>query len=275
MPLSLDEIRALCTKEELALVLSSHSPAIEKFSPAEIKTYVLNTRKHVDKWQKLSRGQARTESRKTGAPDHDSRSHAKHTLFKETLAVYEARLAVLDTIPTVASSAGRKTPAVIRNQKTRVTRQTTRKELHRTKKKINSAAAKVAPTVPAVAAAPATTTKKVATKKKAKPSTKSATKKGTKKAVAAKQVLAKTAAVRAAKRVIIAPDAVPSTAVKPATKTVAAKKVAPGTTPSQKTKIAGKAKANRVAISNRSTNIAGHVSAKGKRSQARRDSKSR
>jgi hypothetical protein len=272
MPLSLDEIRALCTKEELALVLSSHSPAIEKFSPAEIKTYVLNTRKHVDKWQKLSRGQARTESRKTGAPDHDSRSHAKHTLFKETLAVYEARLAVLDTIPTVASSAGRKTPAVIRNQKTRVTRQTTRKELHRTKKKINSAAAKVAPTVPAVAAP---TTKKVATKKKAKPSTKSATKKGTKKAVAAKQVLAKTAAVRAAKRVTVAPDAVPSTAVKPATKIVAAKKVAPGTTPSQKTKIAGKAKANRVAISNRSTNIAGHVSAKGKRSQARRDSKSR
>lgn len=271
MPFSIDEIRELCTKEELAIVLASHSPALEKLSPADVKKHASNARKLSDKWQKLSRGQARTESRKSGSPDLDSRSHAKHTLFKEVLGVFESRSAAIESLPTVTSGAGRKTPAAIRTQQARVTRQTTRKELHGTKKKLNAAAKAAAPAKPAAAAA--STTTKVATKKKAKPATKS-TKKGTTKAAAAKKALNKTAASRAARRPVAA-DAKPATSVKPAVKAVAAKKVAPALTTAQKTALAGKAKANRAAISNRTSNIAGHVSGKGKRAQARRDTKSR
>ncbi|MFN7731379.1 MAG: hypothetical protein ACK5OB_05730 [Pirellula sp.] len=272
MPFSTDEIRELCTKEELAIVLASQSPALEKLSPAEVKKHASNARKLSDKWQKLSRGQARTESRKSGSPDLDSRSHAKHTLFKEVLGVFESRSAAIENLPTVTSGAGRKTPSAIRTQQARVTRQTTRKELHGTKKKLNAAAKAAAPAKPAAAAA--STTTKVATKKKAKPATKTA-KKGTTKAAAAKKALNKTAATRAARRPTVSADAKPATSVKPAVKAVAAKKVAPATTTAQKTALAGKAKANRVAISNRTSNIAGHVSGKGKRAQARRDTKSR
>jgi len=271
MPFSTDEIRELCTKEELAIVLASQSPALEKLSPADVKKHASNARKLSDKWQKLSRGQARTESRKSGSPDLDSRSHAKHTLFKEVLGVFETRSAAIESLPTVTSGAGRRTPSAIRTQQARVTRQTTRKELHGTKKKLNAAAKAAAPAKPAAAAA---STTKVATKKKAKPATKTA-KKGTTKAAAAKKALNKTAATRAARRPTVSADAKPATSVKPAVKAVAAKKVAPATTTAQKTALAGKAKANRVAISNRTSNIAGHVSGKGKRAQARRDSKSR
>jgi hypothetical protein len=46
-------------------------------------------------------------------------------------------------------------------------------------------------------------------------------------------------------------------------------------TPAAKAQLEGRAKANRVKLSNRTSNIAGHVSGKGKRAQAKRDSKGR
>lgn len=271
MPLSLDEIRALCTKEELALVLASRSPSIEKLSSTEVKKHAVNSRKMADKWQKLSRGQARTESRKTGAPDLDSRSHAKHELFKETLDVFEARLAAIESVPTVTSSAERKPAAAVRTQAARAARQSTRKQLHGTKKKINASAAPAAvPKTATVKSPPVkSATVKKGTKKATKP-TKTATKKGATKSAAAKQALVKTAATRAAKK-----PAAASTSVQPKTKSVSVKKITPAISPAQKTALGGKLKADRKAISNRTSNIAGHVSAKGKRAQARRDSKTR
>jgi hypothetical protein len=274
MPLSLDEIRALCTKEELALVLASHSPSIEKLSSTEVKKHAVNSRKMADKWQKLSRGQARTESRKTGAPDLDSRSHAKLELFKETLDVFEARLVAMQSVPTVTSSSERKPAAAVRTQAARAARQSTRKQLHGTKKKINAAATPAAPKAATVktTAVKSTPVKsapvKKGTKKATKP-TKTATKKGATKSAAAKQALVKTAATRAAKK----PAA--STSVQPKAKPVTVKKITPAISPAQKTALSGKLKADRKAISNRTSNIAGHVSAKGKRAQARRDSKTR
>ncbi|MFN9987503.1 MAG: hypothetical protein ACK52S_18295, partial [Pirellula sp.] len=90
------------------------------------------------------------------------------------------------------------------------------------------------------------------------------------KAAATKAALVKTAAARAAKK----GPAAAAAASKPAPAKAASTKVKPSTA-AQRTQLAGKAKANRVAISNRTSNIAGHVSGKGKRVQAKRDSKGR
>ncbi|MCE2752975.1 MAG: hypothetical protein LW720_13915, partial [Pirellula sp.] len=78
MSLSLDEVRLLCTKAEYSLVAESRTPAIEKLTAMKLKTNTANARKLVDKWQKLSRGQSRDESRKTGEPDLASKTYTKH-----------------------------------------------------------------------------------------------------------------------------------------------------------------------------------------------------
>ena len=256
MSLSQDEIRSLCTKPELALVVASQSPALEKLSLAELKKHAANTRKLTDKWQGLSRSQSRTESRKSGSPDLDSRSHAKQNLLKETLATFEARLKVMESVPSVAPTTAKPT-ATVRAKAARVVRQTTKKDLHRTKQSINAVAAPAPKVAPAPKAAAATAAK---TTKKAKPKSAPVKKTTATKSAATKAALVKTAAARDAS--------------KPAPAKVASIKVK-SSTAAQRTQLAGKAKANRVAISNRTSNIAGHVSGKGKRVQAKRDSKGR
>jgi hypothetical protein len=266
MSLSQDEIRSLCTKPELALVVASQSPALEKLSLAELKKHASNTRKLTDKWQGLSRSQSRTESRKSGSPDLDSRSHAKQSLLKETLAKFEARLKVMESVPSVAPNTAKPT-ATVRAKAARVVRQTTKKDLHRTKQSINAVAAPASKVAPAPKAAATTAAK---TTKKAKPKSAPVKKTTTTKAAATKAALVKTAAARAAKK----GPAAAAAASKPAPAKAASTKVK-SSTAAQRTQIAGKAKANRVAISNRTSNIAGHVSGKGKRVQAKRDSKGR
>ena len=49
-------------------------------------------RKLTDKWQDLSRTQAPTESRKSGSPNLESRTHAKHDLFRAAMESFEAKL---------------------------------------------------------------------------------------------------------------------------------------------------------------------------------------
>jgi hypothetical protein len=106
-----------------------------------------------------------------------------------------------------------------------------------------------------------------------------AVKASTKKAPAAKseavkKTLVKTAAKRTAKRAEVAASAPALAGPKKVVKTTAKPGiVAP--TPAAKAQLAASAKSNRVKLSNRSSNIAGHVSAKGKRAQAKRDSKGR
>jgi hypothetical protein len=264
MSLSLQEIRELCTKPELSLVLASQSPALENLSSTELKKHAVNARKLVDKWQDLSRAQARTESRKSGSPSLDGRTHAKHDLFRAAMEAFEARLNSTAAKPPMLASK-RPVKSTVRAAEAKATRQSTRKQLHATKKKINAASV----TIP-TAVVPAVTVKAVKiTPTKAKPKA-SAPKKVSANASATKQALVKTASARAAKRTT-ASVAAP---LKPATKKKSTSQVAPGTA-AQRATLGGKAKANRVAISNRTSKILGHVSAKGKRTQAKRDSKGR
>ena len=264
MSLSLDEIRLLCTKAEFALISASRSPAIEKLSVVELKKNAANARKLSDKWQKLSRGQSRSESRKTGEPNLDSKSYAKQQAAHDALLAYEAALANASTVTTVEATAKKLTPRQ-RTASARVSRQAARTELQGVKKTLNKAAK--------------TTSRKAATAKPAaapaaKPAAaKPATKSATTKSAAAKKTLVKTAAKRTAKRAAVA-STVPTSQVKKIVKETAKTGIVVPT-PAAKAQLAGKAKANRVKLSNRTSNIAGHVSGKGKRAQAKRDSKGR
>jgi hypothetical protein len=240
----------------------------------------------VDKWQKLSRGQSRDESRKTGEPDLASKTYTKHQVMHEALEAYQARLAVAATTATVEASAKKLTPRE-RTASARASRQSARTELQGVKKTVNKvakarsiqAAKKAAPVkATPVKAAPAKPTVKAAPVKTA-PVKAAAVKATTKKAPAAKseaakKTLVKTAAKRTAKRAEVAASAPAIAAPKKVVKTTAKPGiVAP--TPAAKAQLAASAKSNRVKLSNRSSNIAGHVSAKGKRAQAKRDSKGR
>jgi hypothetical protein len=286
MSLSLDEVRLLCTKAEYALVAESRTPAIEQLTAMKLKTNTANARKLVDKWQKLSRGQSRDERRKTGEPDLASKTYTKHQVMHEALEAYQARLAVAATTASVEASAKKLTPRE-RTASARVARQSARTELQGVKKTVNKVAkarsiqaakkatpVKAAPAKPAVKAAPAKATPVKAAAVKA-----TAVKATTKKAPAAKseavkKTLVKTAAKRTAKRAEVAASAPALAAPKKVVKTTAKPGIV-AATPAVKAQLAASAKSNRVKLSNRSSNIAGHVSAKGKRAQAKRDSKGR
>jgi hypothetical protein len=245
----------------------------------------------VDKWQKLSRGQSRDESRKTGEPDLASKTYTKHQVMHEALEAYQARLAVVATTASVEASAKKLTPRE-RTASARVSRQSARTELQGVKKTVNKvakarsiqAAKKAAPVKAApVKAAPVKSTPvKAAPVKaavKAAPVKATAVKASTKKAPAskseaAKKTLVKTAAKRTAKRAEVASSA-PALAVPKKVVKTTAKPGIVAATPAAKAQLTASAKSNRVKLSNRSSNIAGHVSAKGKRAQAKRDSKGR
>lgn len=287
MSLSLDEVRLLCTKAEYALVAESRTPAIEQLTAMKLKTNTANARKLVDKWQKLARGQSRDESRKTGEPDLASKTYTKHQVMHEALEAYQARLAVAATTATVEASAKKLTPRE-RTASARASRQSARTELQGVKKTVNKvakarsiqAAKKAAPVkATPVKAAPVKAAPVKAAPVKATPVKAAPVKASTKKAPAAKseavkKTLVKTAAKRTAKRAEVAASAPAIAAPKKVVKTTAKPGiVAP--TPAAKAQLAASAKSNRVKLSNRSSNIAGHVSAKGKRAQAKRDSKGR
>ena len=291
MSLSLDEVRLLCTKAEYSLVAESRTPAIEQLTAMKLKTNTANARKLVDKWQKLARGQSRDESRKTGEPDLASKTYTKHQVMHEALEAYQARLAVAATTATVEASAKKLTPRE-RTASARVARQAARTELQGVKKTVNKVAkarsiqaakkaapVKATPAKPAVKAAPVKAAAVKTAPVKTAPVKAAAVKATVKKAPAAKseavkKTLVKTAAKRTAKRAEVAASAPAIAAPKKVVKTTAKPGiVAP--TPAAKAQLAASAKSNRVKLSNRSSNIAGHVSAKGKRAQAKRDSKGR
>ena len=286
MSLSLDEVRLLCTKAEYALVAESRTPAIEQLTAMKLKTNTANARKLVDKWQKLSRGQSRDESRKTGEPDLASKTYTKHQVMHEALEAYQARLAVAATTATVEASAKKLTPRE-RTASARVSRQSARTELQGVKKTVNKVAkarsiqaakkaapVKATPAKPAVKAAPVKAAPVKTAPVKAAAVKATAKKAPAAKSEAVKKTLVKTAAKRTAKRAEVAASAPAIAAPKKVVKTTAKPGiVAP--TPAAKAQLAASAKSNRVKLSNRSSNIAGHVSAKGKRAQAKRDSKGR
>jgi len=264
MALSLSEVKALCTASEFAVVEASRSPSLEKLSASDLKKNAQLARKLFDKWQGQSRKQARTSSQAAGFPDTDTRSNSKTEVFREALDALEGRLKSIESSTGTKAIVAKGTPKIERSRQTRIARQETKKQLHGTKKKLNAAskaaAATAAPAVAAVApvaAAPAAPAKKVA--------------KGPKKRVTPAQRAAKKANV---KRTMPKPVSVVKTTTKTKTKTGAPSAVkSVVSASSNRPAVVGKAKQNTLKISNKTSNIAGHISAKGKRAQAKRDGK--
>lgn len=266
MALSLSEVKALCTASEFAVVEASRSPSLEKLSASDLKKNAQLARKLFDKWQGQSRKQARASSQAAGFPDTDTRSNSKTEVFREALDALEGRLNSVEASSGVKAAVAKGTPKIERSRQTRIARQDTKKQLHNTKKKLNAASkaatAAVAAAAPAaapavVAAAPAAPAKKVA--------------KGPKKKLTPAQRAVKKANV---KRTLPKPAPIVKTTTKSKTKTgapLAVKGVV--SSAASRPAVVGKAKQNTLKISNKTSNIAGHVSAKGKRAQAKRDRK--
>lgn len=258
MNVALQDLQSLCSKSELTLLRASQSPDLAQWTAVELKRHAVLARKLTDKWQGLARDQARVESRKSGSPNLLSRSHQKHALFQGALQAFETQLAVAErTMP--GSSGFTKATSELRNRQAREVRQSTRKDLLRTKQAINK------------------TTVKSATKSATKTATKSAKKTAKKTATKAAKKTARTKSsapkrkVKGVKKPLVVAAVVPASK-KPATKKTAVKAIAPVSALSQRT-IEGKLKARRLANAGRSPKIASHISAQGKRTQARRDAK--
>lgn len=269
MALSSQELRELCTPKEWALILASQPGAIEKLSATALKNHASNARKLVSKWQDLSRSQDRVESRKSGSPNPESRSHEKHEAFRTALTAFQARLA---SVPAgaPASKTQRKPPAKVRSIEARSQRRATRKTLGSAKQSLNRAAKAAAPKADpvAVAAAAKAPVAKTATKK-------ASTKKTAAKKPAAKNASAKVAAQRKKRAAALASATPAASQIKPSRPAKAPKTIAAKGSPAAKASLDGKVKATRTAIAVRTNKIAGHVSGKGKRVQGKRDARGR
>lgn len=266
MALSTQEIRELCTAKEWALVQASQPGAIEKLSSTELKKHADNAQKLADKWRDLSRSQARTESRKSGSPKTDSKTHAKHEVFQSALSAFQKQLNSPVAKPAMPESKKKPDPKA-RNLEARATRQSTRKSLNRTKQSINKTTSTKVAAASSAPAPAATASASVATKKVAKKTTK---KSGAKKKTAKKNpaALAKSRKAATRKKGTVAGLTATPQAKPP-------KRIVPAASPAKQTSLAGKVKSTRKAIAVRSNKIAGHVSGQTKRTQARRDAKRR
>lgn len=241
MAVPASKVKAICTTAEASLVRASRKPVLNELTSAELKRNAVRARKLFDKWQGLSRGQSRDRRRRTGSSDIDPNTQLKAQIFREALDGFEAQLAKTDqAAPRTGNSARAKATKKIRGSEHRATRAAVRKAATVVKKSINATSGKqqakaATPSVPAERAAP---TK--ANKPAAKPS------------------VAKKTGAAAAKK------ALPPAKGRASTSSMTA---------SQQREAITAAKKSRLARSGKSTRMAGHISARGKRAQARRDAK--
>ncbi len=96
MPVNLRQARQLCTKPELELVLASGGDAIKSMTEARLKLKVVRARALRDKYRDLLRRQrvaARVPGAKPARADANARTAAKAELFDAVLARFAERLA--------------------------------------------------------------------------------------------------------------------------------------------------------------------------------------
>ncbi len=231
MPVAASKVKSLCTDSEVALVRASRAPELDKHTAAELKPLAARARKLFDKWQGLSRKQARTRSRQVGSAEQDSNTRLKTQIFRQALDAFEARLAKL--VKSGGASAGG------RKGKTKKARAAGHRQTR--------AAVRTGMT----AALDLTNAKPAATKKPTK------------------ATAAKSKPVKPVKQA--AKSANTKARAKKVTKATAAQPLA--LSPAQQLRAATVAKQARIARSGQASRVLGHVSARGRRSQARRDSK--
>jgi len=116
MKANLRSARALCTANELDLVMASGGEGIRALSEARLKQKVVRARTLRDKYRDLLRRQrlaARRPGAKPARDDANARTAAKADLFEQTLARFVDRLAQVQAAAkkAVAKKAAVKKPA--------------------------------------------------------------------------------------------------------------------------------------------------------------------
>ncbi|HEX5446587.1 MAG TPA: hypothetical protein VFW87_22405 [Pirellulales bacterium] len=237
MTIPASKVKSICTRSEAALVRASRKGELEHLSPAELKNRTAQARKLADKWQGLVRSQSRTRSRQAGYGDTSANTALKAQIFREALASFQSRLAELDGTKGPAARPAKPKSKRERSATHRASRAAVRKGMTAVEDLLNTPDQRTARRAAEAAAkpkpAPATSSKAISTKKGAPKLRPPAT------------------------------SAAPNKGRKPAQ----------GVHDIRQIKAAGAAKQSRIAKSGKTTRMLGHVSARGKRSQARRDAK--
>lgn len=138
MPIPLSEVKPICTSSEYELVEKSRPPKLKELSLSQTQSNVKRARALFDKWQDLHRSQARSQTRKSGSSNPESRSQLKMSIFKaaqEAFAAHAAELESAEQQPTGKSNAA--TPKPVRAVEHRATRAGVRAELSSKKTQLN------------------------------------------------------------------------------------------------------------------------------------------
>ncbi len=125
MAVALAEVRKVCTAAEVALVKLSRPPAVGKLSAAEARRLAIRARKAFDKWQDQKRSQAREKSRETGFGEAAERTALKMEIFRDALASFEQQAARGEA----GAAAAKGTPKAKRAAGHRAERAATRDQL--------------------------------------------------------------------------------------------------------------------------------------------------
>jgi hypothetical protein len=129
MIVSASKVSTLCSSSELALVMASRQPELNRLTPAQLKSLALRARKLFEKANDQGRNQARAKSRKLGAGLVAPRTVLKSQVFADALHSFEARRTKLEATPTGSGAATRPKTKKVRNASHRATRASVRKKL--------------------------------------------------------------------------------------------------------------------------------------------------
>ncbi|QEG37183.1 hypothetical protein [Bythopirellula goksoeyrii] len=239
MPVPAAKVKEVCSTQEAKLVRSSRRPELGKLTPSQVKQHAARARKLYEKWLALSREQSRAKSKKTGFGDSQANTKLKVEIFGDALKSFEAELAKIDPQSTPKKKAKTKKARSAGHRAARAeVRAKLRAEVDSEKESSKASVKKKAKKK----AAKESTTKELekTAKKKSASSKKKVSKKSTKK---------------------ISPASNPTSN--------------PGLTVNKKKsrKATTAAKKARISRSGLTSRVAGHVSARGKRAQAARDSR--
>jgi len=252
----LTNARELFTATEFGLLTASYGEDLTSASPAELKKKISLVRELRDKWRDKFTRQRRTVQRQKGAriTTENDRSQQKSEFFAQALARYEAQLSLGPAEGTVAGkTAPAKKSKLSRNRGHRSDRTAMRKQLKPLTTRGAASKPKPAASAPTPAPAPAVA-----------PSPKPASATVPKKPAAAPPATRPVRAAAAVKKPL-RPATTASTTGRLKVKVSNPKSLA----------ASAAAKKNRIKISGLDSRTRGHVSARGKRSQAKRDGRNK
>jgi hypothetical protein len=133
MALNLKTARELCNKSEWELVKASKRDEIGQLTEAQLKRHVVRARTMRDKWRDLAVAQRRKTQKEQQArtTQANARSAEKAEVFDEVLARFEKQLQrVASSSPSTGGASARKTPPKqVRLEEHRATRSKVRKKL--------------------------------------------------------------------------------------------------------------------------------------------------